>query len=489
MLFSFGDSIKSAKEQFPTSAMSKIIPREIEDPETGQRITIWSYNAQDAKYTFHNGPDALNPKDGGSVLILGGVTTLQDAQETYQGLEFVSIWWDELTKAQWEAIQYMKGSLRDPIYETKFRAASNPGEKSHKDVKAAFVRPWEKVRKALIKKDKKKWEGYNSKLSWFKTEYDSMTDQSIKITFAYIPATLDDNPIKKVRDNYLKILMGLPKHLQKMYREGSWDTYEGKFWDSVDTSRNYIIEEDIARLGLDFEWEKENMKTYLSMDWGYQDYTAIYWHLETSKGVIVTYHSLYINKRIMDDVAVMVNQENEMLKVKPEEIYCPHDIYISRGSAFKSDNGHVIGETLADVWQHYSEVPDVKVSPDRKGGWANMTNALTRDVEWKEIEDGITKTMSSPQWLILKYECPNLIEEIESAQMNPDDPEDIKKGGKDHGIDSCRIFWLAHIIDPKIIESLSEPAKGTGAWIRWMNKKRKEEEQNQRQTFLTDASW
>lgn len=477
---------KSAKEQFPESAMSKIIPRSIKDPESGEVITIWKFDKQNGVYIFANGDDPLNPFDGGSRLLLGGITTLADAQDTYQGLEFVSIWWDELTKADWEAVQYLKGSLRDPVYPVKFRAASNPGEKSHKEVKEHFVTPWKKLKNKFPEKFP---EDYNTKISWKKKLIDKHTGKEMYQTVAYIPATLDDNPIKTIRDNYLKTLLTLPEHLQKMYREGSWDTYEGKYWDDIDTAKIYIEPNELKEYGIDFEWEKNNMKTYLSMDWGYTDYTAIYWHLETSKGVIVTYHELYVNKMLMEEVANMVEQENKMLKVQPEAIYTPWDLYTNKGTQLKTKSGIVIGEELIDVWRYWSSVPDIKASQDRKMGWANMTAALKTFVEIKESTKDKRKVTKIPKWMILKYECPHLVDQIEATQIDPKNPEDILQGRTDHSVDSTRMFWVAHIIDPKIEEQLNMPQEGTGAWIRYQNRKKYEDSLKERQTSLFDPSW
>lgn len=478
-------TIKSAREQFSTAQMSKILPREVTDPETGLTIPIWSFNAADSVYTFANGPDQNRPFDGGSRLVLGGITTLQDAQESYQGIEYVSIWFDELTKTDWEAVEYIIGSLRDTEYTPKFRAASNPGERGHKEVKAEFVTPYEKIKRKFSEKYSS---DYSDKISWKKSVVDKKTGVSVETTYAYIPATLDDNPSENVRKNYLKVLLSLPEHLQKMYREGSWDTYEGKYWDNVDTDKIYIQLNDLAKYEIDFEWELKNMKTYLSMDWGYQDYTAIYWHLETSKGVIVTYHEEYMNKMLMEEVAQLVETTNERLGVQPKGIYTPWDIYTAKGSQFKTKGGVIIGEELIDVWRYYSKVLDIKASSDRKLGWANMTKAMKTEESYMIREGDGQKEMKAPAWMILKNECPNLIAEIDSMQIDPKNPEDIKKGMKDHGVDSVRMFWVAHIVDPKIKVALSEPIKGTGAWIRW-NLEKEQKATKKRQSSVFNSGW
>lgn len=470
-------TIKSAKEQFPPSEMSKIIPREVTDPETGKIIPIWSFNANDAVYTFANGDDPNRPFDSGSRLVLGGIQTLQDAQESYQGIEYVSIWVDELTKTDFEATEYVIGSLRDVKYDTKFRAASNPGERAHKDVKKEYIVPYEKIKKRHPEKFDSE---YTGKISWRKFVEDEKTGEKIETTYAYIPATLDDNPVEKIRKNYLRILSSLPMHLQKMYRYGSWDTYEGQYWDDIDEDKIFVNLADVSRYGIDFEWEKENMKTYLSMDWGYSDYSAIYWHLETSKGVIITYNELYVNKMKFDDIVHAVNTENERLDVKPSMIYMPWDVYVNKGISVTNANNEVVGESLIDMWNYYSPVPDAKASQNRHLGWQKMTMALKDEVKQKD-------STIIPKWLILKYECPHLKSQINATQIDPRDPEDIKRG-EDHSVDACRMFWVAHIINPKIIEEVNMPTEGTGAWVRYKMNERKSKKKK-RQTSIYSNGW
>lgn len=480
-------TIKSAREQFSTAHMAKIIPREIHDEESQQTVEIWRFNAADSVYTFANGSDSNNPFDGGSKLILGGIQTLKDAQESYQGIEFVSIWWDELTKADYEAIEYLRGSLRDTEVKPKFRAASNPGERSHKEVKKRFVDPYYKIKK---KNPDKFPEAYSSKIAWKDSIVDPVTGNTIEITYAYIPATLDDNPVKTIRENYLKTLMGLAPHLQKMYREGSWDTYEGKYWDDVKMDDICLDANDLSKLGIDFDWEFKNSKIYMSMDWGYQDYSAVYWHLETSKGVIITFKEYYVNKMLMEDIAKDLEKINKEMKIKPKHIYMPWDLYVRKGAEFKTASGVVIGEELIDLWRYNNSTSDLKASSDRKQGWANMTAALKNTITFRKVLGvGQVEEYTSPAWIILKRNCPHLIEQINATQIDPSNPEDIK-GGEDHGVDSCRMFWVAHRIDPKIEEEMKAPTFGTGARLKYEAAKRQQEERTtQRQTSVFDSEW
>lgn len=476
-------TIKSAKQQFSTSMMTKIIPRSIKD-EDGKKREIWRINKQDGYYEFANGPDADNPFDGGSTLILAGVSTLQDAQDAYQGIEFVSIWWDELTKADYEAITYMKGSLRDAKYPVKFRAASNPGERSHKEVKAAYVTPWKRVKASLNKPD-----DYHSKLAWRKKVYDAMTKQWIYKTLAYIPATLDDNPDKNIREGYIKQLAHLPSHLFKMYREGSWDTYEGKFWDDILDHERFITLEGLKKYGIDLEEEKKTMKTFLSMDWGYNDNTSVLWHLETSIGVVVTYKEIFVKKMSINEIAQYVEQLNKDMGVTPECIYTPWDMYVNKGGQFRTDGGQVIGEELIDVWRQNSNVSDVKASQDRKQGWQNMTYGLKHYVQYQYLDNGKVVVKKAPRWLILKLDCPELVTEIQSATIDPKHPEDILLR-TDHAIDAGRYFWVAHIPNPKIVNEEVIPLKGTGAWIRHMMAEKQQRNTKRKQiSSLFNTSW
>lgn len=489
-------TIKSAREQFSTAAMSAIIPREVRDEETGDKFEIWKFDKNDSKYYFANGPDVYNPYDGGSVLILGGIEKLQDAQDSYQGIELVSVWWDELPKATDEAARYLVGSLRDSKYKTKFRATGNPGEKAHKEVKARYVTPWYKARKQLEAKGavmygKKVNDKYNNKIAWKKRIIDNVTGEEMFATFAYIPATLDDNPNENIRKSYLKTLLNQPEHYIKMYREGSWDVFEGKYWNGIDTERNFVNLPELKEFyDIDWEYEIANSKTFMSFDWGYQDYTAVYWHLETTKGVIVTYKEYYINQTTMEEIAANVQKMNDEMGIKPYAIYMPWDIYVDKGEKFKTGTGQLIGSQLVDVWRHNNQTMDIKASSDRKAGWANMTYALKKDIDFKKLVKQELNVTKIPMWLILKQECKHLKAQIDSAQIDPIRPEDIRKGTEDHALDACRMFWVAHIIDPKIKDRVEGPVEGTPAhYIKRLREQRAKEQEVYDNNSLFDTEW
>lgn len=459
------NTIKSAKDQFNEASMYEIIPKKIVDPDTQLEVPIWRFDKHEGFYEFANGPDPDDPFAGGSRILLVGVQTLKDAQESYQGIEFFSIYWDELTKADWEAIEYLKGSLRDKEYTPKFRAASNPGERSHRQVKNHFVDPWTKIKKSNPDKYDEK---FSKKIAWSKDTWDEEQQLNVKTTYAYIPATLDDNPNKKVRENYLKILANMTnKVFRDMYRYGSWEIYEGKFWDDIDQTTRFLEPKDLGALEIDLNKELSEGRIFMSMDWGYTDSTCILWHLETSKGVIITFNMLYTKKTVIEDIAREVMEWNETHGYKPKYIYMPWDMFKSSGTNHINKKGIVVGDTLVSVWQDtYPQVIPMQAESNRKLGWMNMSTALKKDIEWQILEGGKTTIKKYPRWIILKNQCRELVVQIQSAQSDLLSPDDIKKGGEDHAIDAARMFWVAFTLNVKIKEQSELPPEGTGARVR-----------------------
>jgi hypothetical protein len=165
----------------------------------------------------------------------------------YQGAEFLFIGIDELTHFTLKQWQFLTSRNRCPLPGTFpcMAGATNPGNIGHAWVKALWV-------------DKVPPSGYERPELYDKNDYD------------FIRARLEDNPIYANDMNYRKSLGALPENLRKAFLEGDWSVFAGQYFDLFEIGRHTARAEEI---GMQAWWPR-----WISIDWGFQHPSAVYWH-------------------------------------------------------------------------------------------------------------------------------------------------------------------------------------------------------------------
>ena len=105
--------------------------------------------------------------------------------------------------------------------------------------------------------------------------------------YAFIRATIADNPIYRDDAEYLKSLNALPQHLRQAFLEGDWNVFAGQYFDLFDVRRHTARAE---QLGLEPWWPR-----WISIDWGFEHPSAVYWHAARPDGGVVTYREFVQN--------------------------------------------------------------------------------------------------------------------------------------------------------------------------------------------------
>jgi hypothetical protein len=135
----------------------------------------------------------------------------------YQGAEFVFIGIDELTHFTLRQWQFLTSRNRCPVSKAipNMAGATNPGNTGHAWVKALWVekRPAPGMEQA--------------------GEYDPND-------YAFIRATVRDNPIYANDESYLKTLRALPRALRQAFLDGDWDVFAGQYFDAFDRARHVL---------------------------------------------------------------------------------------------------------------------------------------------------------------------------------------------------------------------------------------------------------
>lgn len=165
----------------------------------------------------------------------------------YQGAEFLFIGIDELTLFTLRQWQFLTSRNRCPVAGAFpcMAGATNPGNIGHAWVKALWL-------------DKQPPASMEDPGGYDPADYD------------FIPARVWDNPIYAADDGYLKTLNALPSHLRRAFLDGDWSVFAGQYFDRFDPSAQVIRAEQI-------DW-KPWWPRWVSMDWGFEHPSAVYWH-------------------------------------------------------------------------------------------------------------------------------------------------------------------------------------------------------------------
>ena len=301
-----------------------------------------SYNDSKHVVTWHNG----------STTRFGYSAGENDIYQ-YQGAEFLFIGVDELTLFTLGQWQFLTSRNRCPNADAmpNMAGATNPGNVGHAWVKALWV-------------DQRPAPGMDRPEQYDPGDY------------AFIRATLADNPIYRDDAGYLKTLEALPRHLRQAFLMGDWNVFAGQYFDIFDLRRHTARPE---HLGLEPWWPR-----WISVDWGFEHPSAVYWHAARPDGAVLTYREFVANH------------------LSPRML------------------GQAIAEQLGDVLALNGLPRPSPADDDRIGGWMLLYQMLEQD-----------------RWVIAEN-CTRLIECLPTLTRDPANVEDVLKHTGDDPADSAR---------------------------------------------------
>lgn len=339
---------------------------------------------------------------GEGVLLLRNL----DDPSKYMSTEFALIGIDELTMNNEDVFTNLRARLRWPgLAHTKFISGSNPGNRGHE---------W--VRKRWITRD-------------FPPE-EKESNQ-----FAYVPATVDDNPY--IDPGYLLTLESLPEKKRKALREGSWDIFEGQFFTEFEKERHVVP--TVERKNIPASW-----KRIRSIDVsGKNGTTSCHWYaIDNDKNVWV-YQEHYASGFDSDEHAEFIwhmsHYVDEYGDLVPEDY-----VYTVMDSSAWDKMGH--SETTAEIylrkWQELDMEHNVSVGQDslipshkqRIMGW----DVVHQYLRWYENDiNGKLVREFQPKLRIMEN-CVNLIRTLPLAVTDKHNPLDVNTDGEDHALDDLR---------------------------------------------------
>jgi len=244
----------------------------------------------------------------------------------------------------------------------------------------------------------------------------------------FIPAKVQDNPYLMDADpGYLARLNELPEDQRRALRDGDWDIFAGQYFGEF-RHDIHIIEP----FTLPVHWRR-----FASVDWGYADPCAVYWHAVGEDGRVYTYREYYRAGRLASNVAAEILQacaEDEAAGAeKIEYVVASPDMWQKRGQ-----KDAVKGESIADEFLQ-AGVPLIKADPSRVIGWQRMREFL----KLQDIGSGKSRDRKQlPMWQIFSV-CRNLIRTLPEMVYDDRKVEDIADGLEDHAAESCRYALMS----------------------------------------------
>ena len=370
---------------------------------------IARYNRQDKRFTFPNG----------STINFGYCDTDGDLGQ-YQGAEYDVIFLDEATQLKQEWIEKIVACCRGTgDYPRRIYYTCNPGGVSHGYFKRLFV-----DRRFVGAEDPN--------------------------DYTFIQAKVTDNhALMAAQPDYIKQLQNLPPKLRKAWLEGSWDIFDGMFFEEFrDNEDGYETRQWTHVLPAEGFKLPQAWEVYRSFDWGFRrPFSCGYWAVDYD-GVIYRIAEFYGVQKSMGE-----SIPNEGLKWSPDKVFAEiaqfeqtHPLLKGRDITGVADPAiwdAEMGESIAETAAKH-QILFVPGDHKRIAGWMQCHYRLQFD------EEGY------PRMYVLDS-CKDFIRTVPTLQYDEHKYEDIDTEGEDHIADEWRYFCMSRPIQPMHAETKYEP--------------------------------
>lgn len=386
---------------------------------------VAKYNKDERKFYFRNG-----------ATIKFAYYDCDADKEHFQGKEFDVIFVDEATQMQAEWLEIIATSCRGVNnFPHRVYFMCNPGGPGHAYIKRLFI-------------DR------------------AYKDDENPDDYEFIQALVTDNTaLMAVDRGYLNFLNHLPPKLRAAWRDGSWDVYQGMFFETFtndpehyrDRRWTHVI--DAAGFRLKPYWP-----IYRSFDWGYNKPFSCGWYTVDDDGVIYRIAELYgvqkSGNESVPDTGVKWVPERVFAEVQRTEKEHPllkgREISgVADPAIWDAQYGKSIAET-AGQYGIFFEPGDHERIP----GWMQCQYRLMFD------EEGY------PRFYVLNT-CREFIRTIVTLQYDEHKTEDLDTHGEDHIADEWRYLCMKFLLkpEPEKLEILpmfgADPLNQYGGTKRW----------------------
>jgi hypothetical protein len=377
------------------------------------------YNTEHRELTLPNG----------SVIVFGYAEHHNDIYD-FQGEQYMDIGVDEATQMTEAELVFLKTCNRHPgIAESqcKMTLTMNPGGRGHAYVKRIFfdhdyheneragdyaflqAYAWDNVGWSYaVDAATGKASGPLADDGLTPRDYYSWSDEQ---RYGYFIA----------RTGYGRKLLSLPAALRNGHLMGRWDIFAGQYFDIFDPARHTARVEQLGQAG--GKWEAWKMQPWhvrwISIDWGFDHPSAVYWHTSPAHNKTVTYREFVQDHLAQRELAQAIAERSQGEQIRA--IYLSPDAFGKRTEA--DTIAQQIGDALAAAGLPRPQMAD----DDRVGGWMLMY-----------------QLMQAGEWLITDN-CTELIMCLPTLTRHETKVEDVCKVDGDDAADAARYGLKSHL--------------------------------------------
>ena len=336
--------------------------------------------------------------------------------DQYQGAEYDIIFFDEATQLQESWIKKINLAVRQPNgLPKRTYYTCNPGGVSHNYIKRLFI--------------ERRYE-----------------EAEIPENYSFTQALVTDNKVlMELQPEYKAELEALPPKLREAWLYGSWDIFEGQFFEDFMDMPEHYLDRQWTHVIDPFEIP-EGWKIYRSFDWGYNKPFSCGWWAVDYDGIAYRILELY----------GCTKTPNEGVKWTPPQVF-------SKIAEIERDHRWLAGKKIigiADpaIWDAETGKSIAEVAADHGVFFSPGDNK--RIPGWMQVHYRFAFDENGFPMMYVFSNCKAFIRTMPGLQYDEHKPEDLDTDGEDHVADEVRYFCMSRPIKPRVAAA-PDPYKST----------------------------
>lgn len=375
--------------------------------------------------TYHQGQRELRFANG-SVLMFRHCENEQDVYD-YLTAEWGGLIIDQAEQFTSFMLKFLRHRVRVsrekfPDWSPVIFLSANPGGLSHEYLRTHFVdvRVNETLHQVTGEEEGRPIEP--------ETVFFGAKDEGELRSF-YLPARLVDNPSLD-REQYLRMLIGLPEHLRKAYASGDWHLVPGAFFEEwmPQTVRGepwHVWSEAYARqrygVPEDQPFPPKGWARWTGTDGGFNDPWCTLWAARAPDKRTVVYRERYGSKIGIPEQARLILRAEREEGVRVLDHKADPAMFTRRANLTVSD-----AEVYAQCGLLLSRGTNA-----REPGWRRLREALTT-----KLDDQL------PSLVFLEGRTPHLLRTLPTLMAHKTHKEDLEDDQEDHAADCLRYLIM-----------------------------------------------
>ena len=254
--------------------------------------------------------------------------------------------------------------------------------------------------------------------------------------YAFIQALCTDNAaLMKHQPEYLRSLEKLPPKLRKAWLEGSWDVYQGQFFEEFRDDPAHYRDRRFTHVIDPFEIP-QSWRICRSFDWGYNRPFSCGWWAVDPEGVVYRILEMY----------GCTGTPNEGLRWTPQQVF--REIARTEREHRWLRGRHITGIADPAIWD--AETGESIADTAAKQGVYFQPGDHKRLPGWMQIHYRFQFDENGYPGMYIFRNCRELIRTVPLLQYYDTRPEDLDTEGEDHIADETRYFLMSRPVKPRI---------------------------------------